>query len=604
MEQVLKVLLLEDNVADAEIIQRFLKKENMNCEFRLAMDRAGFLHELEGFSPEIILSDHSIPQFSSNEALQLSRQKFTHIPFILVTGAVSEEFAANIIKQGADDYILKDRLARLPAAIEAALNHRSALKEINDYKYALDQSAIVAITDQKGIILYANDNFSKISKYTVKELIGQDHRMLKSGYHAAAYIKQLWTTIANGNIWRGEFCNKAKDGSIYWVNTTIVPFLRENGKPYQYMAIRVDITQQKKVEQELLKSNERFKYATVATSDIIWELNFETRQYIVHQGKEKLFGINTLLDWKLGVDGKYIIEQDRERITKSFRKSRMDPANELWSEEYRVYATDDIILYIINHAIFIRNEKGIATRAIGAITDISEKKKLENDLLDQQMKEQLKIISTALEAQEKERNSIGQELHDNVNQILAGAKLLLSSLKGQTKQTKEVIDTSLNYMQEAIDENKKISRALVTPDFEHIDLADQLDSLTNKMLTVAGIAVHIDTSRLKEEKMDDQHKITFYRIAQEQCSNIIKYSKATLVNIKISSTYNAIKMIIEDDGNGMEKNQKTKGIGLSNIKGRLSILNGTATIKTAPGEGFTLEIRIPLKNKGTNMRVV
>jgi len=177
-----------------------------------------------------------------------------------------------------------------PNSSQAEQALAESLKDISDIKFALDQSTIVAITDQRGIINYVNDEFCRISKYSREELLGQDHRLINSGYHPKEFIRDLWNTIASGKVWKGELRNRAKDGSIYWVDTTIVPFLDAKQKPYQYVAIRHDITQLKLAEEKIRQ--QAIELQRSAQLSFVGEL----AAGLAHEIKNPLAGIQGAVD--------------------------------------------------------------------------------------------------------------------------------------------------------------------------------------------------------------------------------------------------------------------------------------------------------------------
>lgn len=386
-----------------------------------------------------------------------------------------------------------------------------------------------------------------------------------------------------GGIWKGEVCNRAKDGVLYWVDTTIVPFLDEQGRPYQYLAIRYDITEKKKALLQTQLVNELYENVSKATSDTIrdWDLVTDTIQF--NTGIFDVFGY-TAFDLKQASNFGWdkVHPDDKARVEDTLSVCLEHKLRNV-QLEYRFRCADGSYKYVFDRSSIIYDDSGKPVRIVGAMQDITWQKE-----------ENLRITKATLEAQEQERNLLGRELHDNINQILLGSLLSLDmSRKVEQDRSPVFVEKTMGYITQAIDEIRKLSHRLAPASFTELPLKQIFEGLLLTFNIGDRPHVMLEVDAFPKEMLSDEMRTNLYRICQEQVGNVLKYADAENLWIKVTRSDDHIVMTIRDDGKGFNPHAKQKGIGLNNMQKRAELLQGIFNLRTAIGHGCEITVTVP-----------
>ena len=441
------------------------------------------------------------------------------------------------------------------------------------------------LLDQDGNHLRWNKNFEMVTGYSAKEIRNMhplDFFEKKNHDEMNAAVAKVYKE--GYNEIEMEIIDKSGKRSLFHFNGIAVMY---EGKRCM-LGAGIDLSSREQAQREIRENDKKYRSLFEQASDPILVTDYDGNFTDVNGSFCKLFGYTKRELLRMNIKALLCPVQ---YIEKPIRNDLVMKGKHFMSERLMIHKNGAVIEIEANVKKFGEHS------VMAIVRDVTEIRKMQREMekerLDLQIQEQRKITRAVIKAQERERNIIGRELHDNVNQLLASTRMVLSSAKAKAAGKKDFVDQSIRLIDSTILEIRVLGRKHVTP-LKGFDLKEQIQALIKTMEEGIGFKISFEYELPSHPELLDDLKLNIYRVIQEQLNNVYKHASASRVQIKMFAENGQINVLINDNGIGFEVGMKKSGVGIVNIINRVESFNGKVGFETKPGIGCKLDIRIPM----------
>ncbi len=598
----LSILTVEDNFRDLFLLEHMLRSSRLEIAKLFSTDTIKEASELlQTEEIDLVLLDLSLPDgYGMNSFYQLL-PFVLKIPVIILTGTSDTELGLEAIKEGAQDYLVKGEINEnlLAKSIQYSLERKRNIENLrvsNERFNTVVRATNDAIWDWNLLtneVFLVGDTYKQLFGYDIVNAITPQD-LWESCLHPedkSRVIDKLKGIIqeASKTTWEDEYRLRKCNGEYAHVHDRGSILYSPDHQPVRLIGAMQDITERKRSEEKIRTSEEKYRQIFYKNPYPTWIYDLDTLHIVeVNDAAMVQYGFDK--DEFLRLTMKDLHPPgDVDEFPETLKNPGMTHAigRKLWHHNNKQGGL--MIVEITSHPINYFGRMSIQV----IINDVTERVRLEKELVQQQKLKQQQITEVVLGAQERERFELGQELHDNINQILATSKLYLDVAIEENDPRIELLSKSRKNISMAIEEIRKLSKELITPTLDDLGLTQSIRELIRSIQMVKKMRIRLHISGLEEDALAPEQKITIYRIIQEQLNNILKHAHATSVVIELNKVQNQngqIILLVKDDGRGFDPRVRSSGVGLSNILSRAELYNGRVDIDSAPGKGCRLEV--------------